>query len=240
LAHYFFGRNHLNVALVDRFDSPLDLIGPRNLNLLGDFVVEAEKQHLGNLYAGVVRQRERRLQNLLSLGIHTAYYDLRKQSWQMAIMLPNIEIRREDILSAIPQQLILALNTELEQRYPEEGANFFRLDAEEVAEGRGAFLVAYVDGQPVGCGAVRRTDPHEAEIKRMYVAPTARGYGVGKRIVTELEALARELGVRRIVLETGPRQLEAIALYQRAGFAEIPLFGEYIGAKFSVCMAKDL
>lgn len=154
--------------------------------------------------------------------------------------IASVEVRREEILSAVPQQLILALNTELEERYPEEGANFFRLDADEVAEGRGAFLVAYVGRQPVGCGAVRRTDPKEAEIKRMYVAPSARGCGVGKRIVTELETIARELGVSRLVLETGPRQLEAIALYQRAGFAEVPLFGEYIGAKFSVCMAKDL
>lgn len=152
----------------------------------------------------------------------------------------DIEIRREDILSAIPQQLILALNTELEERYPEEGANFFRLDADEVAEGRGAFLVAYADGQPVGCGAVRRIDGKEAEIKRMYVAPQARGLGIGKRIVAELEMIARELGVRRLLLETGPRQPDAIAVYERAGFVVIPLYGEYIGAKFSVCMAKDL
>jgi GNAT superfamily N-acetyltransferase len=158
----------------------------------------------------------------------------------MSIRPTEIEIRREDILSRVPQQLILALNTELEERYPEEGANFFRLDADEVAEGRGAFLVAYIDGQPIGCGAVRRTDATVAEIKRMYVAPSARGCGVGKRIVVELEAVARELGVRRLVLETGPRQPEAIALYERAGFVEIPLFGEYIGSQFSVCMAKEL
>ena len=158
----------------------------------------------------------------------------------MSIRPTQVEIRREDILSLVPQQLIRALNAELEERYPEEGANFFRLDADEVAKGRGAFLVAYIDGQPIGCGAVRRTDDTVAEIKRMYVAPSARGCGVGKRIVIELEAVARELGVRRLVLETGPRQPEAIAVYERAGFVEIPLFGEYIGSKFSVCMAKDL
>jgi len=155
-------------------------------------------------------------------------------------MLPNIEIRREHLLAPVSQQLILALNTELEARYPEDGANFFRLDAEEVAEGRGAFLIAYADGQPVGCGAVRRIDADEAEIKRMYVAPQARGRGVGKRIVAELEAVARQLGVRRLVLETGPRQPDAIAVYERAGFVEIPLFGEYVGSNFSVCMAKNL
>jgi GNAT superfamily N-acetyltransferase len=153
---------------------------------------------------------------------------------------PAINIRREEIGSAFVQQLIGALNAELEERYPEEGANFFRLDADEVADGRGAFLVAYLDGQPVGCGAIRKNEPGVAEIKRMYVAPHVRGRGVGRLVLDELEAIARQLGVRRLVLETGPRQPEAIALYRRAGFVEIPLFGEYVGAEFSVCMAKDL
>jgi GNAT superfamily N-acetyltransferase len=151
-----------------------------------------------------------------------------------------IEIRREQISSHVVQQLIAALNAELEQRYPEDGANFFRLDAEEVADGRGAFLVAYIDGHAVGCGAVRRNEPGVAEIKRMYVAPDARGRGVGRLILDELEAVARQLGVHRLVLETGPRQPEALALYRRAGYVEIPLFGEYVGAEFSVCMAKNL
>ena len=154
--------------------------------------------------------------------------------------IATIDIRRENILSPVPQQLISALNGELEIRYPEEGANFFRLDPVEVAEGRGAFLVAYINDEPVGCGAVRRIEPTVAEIKRMYVAPTARGRGVGKRIITELEAIARGLGINRLVLETGPRQPEAIAVYKRSGFAKIPLFGEYVNSNFSVCMAKDL
>jgi putative acetyltransferase len=158
----------------------------------------------------------------------------------MLIHSDECYVRREDILSPVPQQLIGALNAELEARYPEEGANFFRLDADEVAEGRGAFLVAYIDDRPVGCGALRRIEANVAEIKRMYVAPAARGRGVGKRIVTALEAEARRLGVRRLVLETGPRQPEAIAVYKRSGFVEIPLFGEYVDSNFSVCMAKDL
>jgi GNAT superfamily N-acetyltransferase len=152
----------------------------------------------------------------------------------------QVEIRREDLLSVVSQQLILALNSELEHRYPEEGANFFRLDADEVAEGRGGFFVAYIDQKPVGCGAVRRVEPGLAEIKRMYVDPSVRGRRVGRKILNVLEAESRKLGARRIVLETGPRQPEAIALYAHAGFSEIPLYGEYIGSLFSVCMAKDL
>jgi GNAT superfamily N-acetyltransferase len=77
----------------------------------------------------------------------------------------------------------------------------------------------------------------------MYVAPTARGLGVGRQILNALEAEARRLGARRLVLETGPRQPEALALYAHAGFTQIPLFGEYLDTPhpdLSVCMAKDL
>ena len=151
-----------------------------------------------------------------------------------------IDIRRVDLLSEVAQRLILALNAELEARYPEEGANFFRLDPDEVSKGRGGFFVAYLEDEPVGCGAVRCNEPGTAEIKRMYVAPQARGRGVGKQVVRKLESVARHLGVTRLVLETGPRQPEALAVYKNSGFVQIPLFGEYIGSKFSICMAKDL
>jgi GNAT superfamily N-acetyltransferase len=151
-----------------------------------------------------------------------------------------LTIQRADLYSAEAQNLILALNTELEKRYPEEGANFFRLDAEEVSIGRGGFFIASIDGDPVGCGAIRRLEPGVAEIKRMYVAPSARGRGVGRLILAALEAEAVHLGMHRILLETGPRQPEAIALYTRAGFTQIPLYGEYVDSNFSFCMAKEI
>src|SRR5215210_4586935 len=152
----------------------------------------------------------------------------------------EVEIRREELSSPVAQQLISALNAELESIYPEDGANFFRLDPEEVSEGRGAFLVAYLADKPIGCGAVRLNEPGLFEIKRMYVDPAIRGRRVGRQIVEALEAHACQLGAKRIVLETGPRQPDAIAMYQHAGFHDIPLYGEYIGSQFSVCMAKDL
>jgi murein L,D-transpeptidase YafK len=107
----------------------------------------------------------------------------------------DIEVRREEITSAVAAGMISALNTELSSRYPEEGANYFRLNHEEVAEGRGAFLVAYSRGKPVGCGAVRRLDASTAEIKRMYVENTARGKGVGRVMLAALEAEGRRLKV---------------------------------------------
>ena len=161
----------------------------------------------------------------------------------MKICQTDIALRREDFISSAAQRLIGALNAELDERYPEEGANHFDLASEEVVEGCGAFLVAFLEGEAVGCGAVRRIAPAVCEIKRMYVVPSARGRGVGRRIVDELELIARQLGASRLVLETGVRQPEAIALYMHAGFNRIPLYGIYSDTphpELSLCMAKDL
>jgi GNAT superfamily N-acetyltransferase len=152
----------------------------------------------------------------------------------------DIAVQHCDVTSPVARGLIEALNTELSDRYPEDGANHFRLDADEVAHGRGAFLIAMRWGTPVGCGAVRRIGGRAGEIKRMYVVPAERGRGVGRVILASLEAEARALGLDRLLLETGARQPEAIALYERAGFRTIPLFGEYMNSPLSVCMAKDL
>jgi GNAT superfamily N-acetyltransferase len=154
--------------------------------------------------------------------------------------VPHVEVRPGVITSSVADALIRALNEELSARYPEPGANHFRLDEEEVAEGQGAFLVAYAGTTPVGCGAIRRLDLETAEIKRMYVDRFHRGQGIGRLVLTRLEDEAHALGVGKIVLETGVRQPEAIALYSRAGFSEIPAFGEYLDSSLSVCMAKEL
>ena len=159
---------------------------------------------------------------------------------QCEVAMSIVEIQREDISSFVAASLILALNTELEALYPEEGALHFRLDAGEVQEGRGAFLVAYINGQPVGCGAIRLLGGLRAEVKRMYVVPEARGKKIGNGILDALEREARRLGVKEMVLETGVRQPRAVSLYETAGFVRVPLFGEYIGKPLSVCMAKTL
>lgn len=74
----------------------------------------------------------------------------------------------------------------------------------------------------------------------MYVVPAVRGRGFSRSILAALEDGALTLGIRRLVLETGPRQLQALALYRRAGFVVIPCFGEYTHSELSLCMAKDL
>jgi GNAT superfamily N-acetyltransferase len=153
---------------------------------------------------------------------------------------PHLIIRREPLGSEVASRLIGALNAELDERYPEPGVNHFRLDEGEVAEGRGGFFVAYRGDRAVGCGAVRLLDEGAAEVKRMYVIPEERGGGVGKAILAVLEGEARRLGCTRLLLETGIRQAEALALYRRAGFVEIPPFGEYGTSPLNQCFGKDL
>lgn len=145
----------------------------------------------------------------------------------------------EPLDSPTARALITALNAELSAAYPEEGANHFRLDLNDVAPGQGVFLVIWQDGVAIGCGAVRLLGGGDAELKRMYVAPEHRGRGTGRALLDRLESEARKLGATRLVLETGTRQREAVALYERAGFRQIPLFGEYLNSPLtSVCYGK--
>ena len=86
------------------------------------------------------------------------------------------------------------------------------------------------DGTALGCGALRVLGDGVAEVKRMYVAPAARGRGVAKAVLAGLEEAARERGWTTLRLETGPRQPEAIGLYSRAGYRPIEAFGAYVDA----------
>lgn len=153
----------------------------------------------------------------------------------------TIAITRANLASDAGRALIAALNAELSGIYPEAGATHFRLDVEEVSGTRGAFLIVYQDGTAVGCGALRLIDSETGELKRMFVTPALRGTGLGRRLVSALEAEARALGVRRLVLETGIRQTAALALYRATGFQPIPLYGEYcLSPETSVCLGKQL
>jgi GNAT superfamily N-acetyltransferase len=142
--------------------------------------------------------------------------------------MEEVTVGREDLLAGPSRALVAALDAELTAAYPEPGATHFRLDPDEVAPGRGAFLVARAGDAPAGCGALRLLEGGDAEVKRMFVVPALRGRGVGRRILEALEAEARRLGARRLVLETGTRQLPAIALYRSAGLADIPPYGDYL------------
>ena len=96
----------------------------------------------------------------------------------------------------------------------------------EVRPPAGQFLVAYLHGDPVGCGAVKHKAGAPSEIKRMWIAPAARGLGLGRRLLGELEACARAGGACRARLETGAVLTEALALYRSAGWVEVAAFND--------------
>ena len=97
-------------------------------------------------------------------------------------------------------------------------------DAHELVPPAGALIVARLGEQPIGCGAIKLHGEAPAELKRMWVAPTARGLGVGRRMLHELEQYARRAGVRVVRLETNRTLTEAIALYRRSGYVEVAAF----------------
>lgn len=102
------------------------------------------------------------------------------------------------------------------------------------------YVVAYIGGVPLACGALRRIDGEIAELRRMYVHREHRRRGLAAAVLRHLEGAALGLGYGRIVLETGYRQEPAMRLYEHGGYARIEPFGEYIGDPTSVCFAKAL
>jgi putative acetyltransferase len=149
-----------------------------------------------------------------------------------------IAITAEPFDSPDARRLVDALDSHLAGRYAPEQRFGPNLKAEQIADGIGTFVIARADGRAVGCGALRKLDGTTAEVKRMYVEPELRGHGVAKQILEHLEEAAREMGVHRLVLETGIYQAEAIGLYHGAGFEPVRCWGEYAGSLTSVCFEK--
>jgi putative acetyltransferase len=153
---------------------------------------------------------------------------------------PNLSIAAEPFDSDDARRLIAELDAGLAELYPPEQRFGPNLTAEHLEGGHGTFLVARDRNRAVGCGAIRILDPTTAEAKRMYVEPDQRGKGVGWAVLAGLEAAAKQLGVRRLVLETGIYQNAALALYRRAGFTQTDCWGEYASSPISICLEKHL
>jgi GNAT superfamily N-acetyltransferase len=151
----------------------------------------------------------------------------------------EIEIRLVRFDAPVAQQLIQATLADLAARYGGTGDDT-PVDASEFEPPDGAFLVAYLAGEPVGCGGWRSHGADTAELKRMYTAPAARGRGVARTVLAAVERSAREQGRKRMVLECGDRQPEAIAMYASAGYDRIPNFGFYKDAEGCVSFGRTL
>ena len=101
-------------------------------------------------------------------------------------------------------------------------------------------VVAYENGKPISCGAIKEYSPNTMEIKRMYTSPGSRGKGIATKVLTELEIWATELSCEKCILETGKRQPEAIGLYKKNGYKLIPNFGQYAEIDNSLCFEKKM
>jgi GNAT superfamily N-acetyltransferase len=135
-------------------------------------------------------------------------------------------------------RLIERLSAELGERYGDDGAGAFS-PADVQAPG-GAFVVAWLNGRPVGCGALRPLAWGVGEVKRMFVEEDARRRGVARKILERLEAIAVQSGYKALRLETGVRQPEALGLYESAGYRHVRCYGQYVDNPLSVCFEKQL
>ena len=145
--------------------------------------------------------------------------------------MAEVEIRAERPEEEPGRTLLAAFEREIASRDPGwDATQKPTARPEEIGPPLGRFLVAYVDGEPAGCGALKRLDERAAEIKRVYVAPAARGGGIARRLLVALEDAAKELGYVRVRLDTGARQPDAVALFRSSGYEEIEAYNENVFA----------
>jgi DNA-binding MarR family transcriptional regulator/N-acetylglutamate synthase-like GNAT family acetyltransferase len=155
----------------------------------------------------------------LSAALTTAGRLLRAATTIFEIVEPT----SDDAVSALTQYF-----AELDDRFSTgfDPGDTLTADAPSMRMPLGMFVVASSDGEPVACGAVRIIDEHSAEIKRMWVHHEMRGVGLGQRMLTFLEDCVRQLGRRRVLLDTNVTLLEAIAMYERAGYTSIDRYSD--------------
>jgi len=151
---------------------------------------------------------------------------------------PRVRLRAVGYDDPVAVHLVERVQQEYVVRYG--GRDAAPVDPAEFSPPDGLFLVAEVDGVPVGCGGWRVHAPGVAELKRMYVEPAVRRHGVARRLLTALEYTAAAAGHRHLLLNSGGRQPEALALYARAGYTPVPGYGVYAEFPDAVFLGKDL
>ena len=139
---------------------------------------------------------------------------------------------------SLARELVDRVQQEYVTRYggPDEAV----IDPAEFVPPVGLFLLAEVDGVPAGCGAWRVHEPGVAEVKRVYVAPEFRRQGLAQLLMAALEDSAAAAGHRAVVLNSGSRQPEALALYAALGYTSAPGYGVYADAPGAVFLGKQL
>jgi len=135
------------------------------------------------------------------------------------------------------QELVKLLDLELQERDGEEHSFYAALNKTNTLN---YVVVAYLQDEPIGCGALRAYSNDTMEVKRMFVPLHKRGQGIASTLLSALEIWCKELGIKKCILETGKNQPEAIALYKKNRYKIIPNFGKYEGVENSVCFENKL
>lgn len=148
------------------------------------------------------------------------------------IRIERTDFRNPDFIS-----LVRLLDADLAQR---DGADHSFYSQFNKVDGLRHVVVAYDGGSAVGCGAIKEFSSEAMEVKRMYVLPEWRSRKIASQILAELERWAASLSYVKCVLETGKRQPEAIAFYEKNGYYRIQNYGQYAGIDNSLCFEKPL
>ena len=152
-------------------------------------------------------------------------------------MNTKIEVTRTTSENPDFINLIAALDQSLWERYPELKNNYW---GNNIIELNLNVVIIYWEKKPVACGCFKKYNKETIEIKRMFVSPEARGLGLAKKILQELELWASELGFSLSALETLHKQKEAISLYQKVGYNIVAKYEPYVDSEFSICMQKEI
>jgi GNAT superfamily N-acetyltransferase len=157
----------------------------------------------------------------------------------MVVPVPDIKIRSARYDEPAVIALLVDVMAELSGRYGGSGDDT-PVNPIDFVPPNGAFFVASSGpGGLIGCAGWRRHGD-DAELKRMFTAAAARGRGLGRQMLATIEESARESGCKRVILETGDRQPEAVGLYESAGYVRIDDFGYYAGQEGVLSFAKVL
>lgn len=148
-----------------------------------------------------------------------------------------IALKRTNSDDADFRALVVLLDAVLRERDGDEHAFYNQFNKVDAIQ---HVVVAYENGIPVGCGAIKKYSSKITEVKRMFVHDDYRRKGIAQKVLSELEKWAAELEFTSCILETGKKQPEAITLYLKCSYTIIPNYGQYIGVENSVCMEKVL
>lgn len=134
-------------------------------------------------------------------------------------------------------KLVSLLDTDLSKRYGNKQKQYKKYNKVDYIK---VVVLVYNKDTPVACGAIKEYNNSSAELKRVYVVNQYRKQGIAKKIISELEKMAKIQGFKYLILETGIKQFEAISLYNSLGYKKIENYGPYIGNENSICMKKQL